>query len=90
MVFEAVLVKKFCSDVTLMKIYSNSELRISPWHEKMLVSQGIIIIMYLSGEGTAGVGGGQRDNSGSVVQDALPGPLHLLVRIVAIPPKILK
>ena len=29
-------------------------------------------------------------NSGSVGQDALPGPLHLLVQIVAIPPKILK
>ena len=26
---------------------------------------------------------------GGVGQDALPGPLHLLVQIVAIPPKIL-
>ena len=61
----------------------------------MLVSQGIII-KYLSGGG----GGGGANwrvhqkarayNSGSVGQDALPGPLHLLVQIVAIPPKILK
>ena len=29
-------------------------------------------------------------NSGSVGQDALPGPLYLLAQIVAIPPKILK
>ena len=29
-------------------------------------------------------------NSGSVGQDALPGPLHLLVQIVGIPQKILK
>ena len=29
-------------------------------------------------------------NSGSMEQDALPGPLHLLIQIVAIPPKILK
>ena len=49
MVFEAVLVKKLYSDVTVIK-YFNSELRISPWHEKMLVSQGIII-KYLSGGG---------------------------------------
>ena len=54
MVFEAVLVKKLCSDVTVMKIF-NSELRISPWHEKMLVSQGIII-KYLSGGGGGGGG----------------------------------
>ena len=47
-----------------------------------------------------GGGGGRGDwqvhqkaqayNSGSVGQDVLPGPLHLLVQIVAIPPKILK
>ena len=47
--------------------------------------------------GGGGGGGGRRVhqkarayNSGSVGQDALPGPLHLLVQIVAIPPKILK
>ena len=56
----------------------------------MLVSQGIIIkCNYQEG------GGGnlrvhlktQAYNSGSVEQDALPGPLHLLVQIVAILPK---
>ena len=52
------------------------------------------------GGGGGGGGGGSGElrvhqkawayNSGSVGQDALPGPLHLLVQIVAIPPKILK
>ena len=60
----------------------------------MLVSQGIII-KYLSGGGGGGGGGGnwrvhqkaRAYNLGSMGQDALPGPLHLLVQIVVIPPK---
>ena len=63
----------------------------------MLVSQGIII-KYLSGGGGGGGGGANWPvhqktrvyNSGSVGQDDLPRPLHLLVQIVAIPPKLLK
>ena len=58
MVFEAVLVKKLCSDFT------GANWRV---HQKARLY-----------------------NSGSVGQDALPGPLHLLVQIVAIPPEILK
>ena len=63
MVFEAVLVKKLCSDVTVVKIFQQriKKLRISPWHEKMLVSQGIII-KYLSGGGGGGGGAGGGGN----------------------------
>ena len=43
MVFEAVLVKKLCSDVTVMKIFQKRIKSISI-HEKMLVSQGLIIM----------------------------------------------
>ena len=57
----------------------------------MLVSQGIIIKYLLGGGGNWRVHQKARAyNSGSVGQDSLPGPLHLLVQIVAIPPKILK
>ena len=96
MVLEAVLVKKLCSHVTVKKIFQKRIKNISMARENVSFTRYYCKVLIGGG---GGVGGGGidvytkkhgRTNSGSVGQDALPGPLHLLVQIVAIPPKILK
>ena len=93
MVFEAVFVKKLCSDVTVMKIFQMRIKNISMARENASFTRYYYKVIIGGGGGGANLRVQQEArayNSGIVGQDAPSGPLHLLVQIVAIPPKTLK